>query len=150
MTIRVMLLLKGWNSHRLRLSFLFFQLFGRSPNANYISVGCYVVVDMTTLIRMRAMYCCRGDILQDELWVERLPYGVIHKQGDVVAGKYTITGVFGQGAMGVTYEAERDDGEVVALKAMSLRNMKGWKVCFFLCCCCGLVTWSLESSTFKQ
>ncbi|KAG0559452.1 hypothetical protein M758_10G102700 [Ceratodon purpureus] len=69
----------------------------------------------------------RRDIVQDELLVERLPYGVIHKKGDVVVGKYTITGVFGQGAMGVTYEAERTDGEVVALKAMSLRNMKGWK-----------------------
>ena len=81
------------------------------------------------------MYCCRED---DELLVERLPYGVIHKKGDVVAGKYAITGVFGQGAMGVTYEAERNDGEVVALKAMSLRNMKGWKVCFpgpLLCSC---------------
>jgi hypothetical protein len=69
---------------------------------------------------MRALCCCREDV----------QYGVIHKKGDVVAGKYTITGVFGQGAMGVTYEAERSDGEVVALKAMSLRNMKGWKVSF--------------------
>jgi hypothetical protein len=56
---------------------------------------------------MRALCCCREDVVQEELWVERLPYGVIHKKGDVVAGKYTITGVFGQGAMGVTYEAER-------------------------------------------
>lgn len=67
--------------------------------------------------------------MEEGLWLER-PYGVIHKKGDVVAGKYTIQGVFGQGAMGVTYEAQRDDGEVVALKAMSLRNMKGWKVRF--------------------
>ncbi|XP_024360119.1 uncharacterized protein [Physcomitrium patens] len=69
----------------------------------------------------------RGDLLQDELLVERLPIGVIHNKGDVVTGKYTIIGLFGQGAMGVTFEAERSDGEVVALKAMSLRNMKGWK-----------------------
>lgn len=80
-------------------------------------------------------------MLQEDLGVKRLPYGVIHKKGDVVAGKYTILGVFGQGAMGVTYEAERDDGEVVALKAMSLRNMKGWKVGLGSCCllCCAFV-----------
>lgn len=77
------------------------------------------------------MCFCREDILQEDLWIERLPYGVIHKKGDLVAGKYTIMGVFGQGAMGVTYEAQRDDGEVVALKAMSLRNMKGWKVLIY-------------------
>lgn len=56
---------------------------------------------------------------------------VIHNIGDVVAEKYRITGVLGQGGVGVTYEAERVDGDVVALKVVSLRNMKGWKVC---CC----------------
>lgn len=54
--------------------------------------------------------------------------GVIHNIGDVVAEKYRITGVLGQGGVGVTYEAERVDGDVVALKVVSLRNMKGWKV----------------------
>lgn len=57
--------------------------------------------------------------------------GVIHNIGDVVAGNYRITGVLGQGGVGVTYEAERVDGDVVALKVVSLRNMKSWKVC---CC----------------
>lgn len=57
--------------------------------------------------------------------------GVIHNIGDVVAEKYRITGVLGQGGVGVTYEAERVDGDVVALKVVSLRNMKSWKVC---CC----------------
>lgn len=88
-----------------------------------------VYITITPII-VKAPHSCRGDLLQDELLVERLPIGVIHNKGDVVTGKYTIIGLFGQGAMGVTFEAERSDGEVVALKAMSLRNMKGWKVSF--------------------
>ncbi|CAM6093156.1 unnamed protein product [Calypogeia fissa] len=58
--------------------------------------------------------------------VER-PLGVSHKIGDVVGGKYRIIGVLGQGGVGTTYEAEREDGTTVALKALSLRNMKVWK-----------------------
>lgn len=37
--------------------------------------------------------------------------------------------MLGQGGLGVTYDANTNEGERVALKAMSLRNMKGWKVC---------------------
>ncbi|KAH9320535.1 hypothetical protein KI387_015174, partial [Taxus chinensis] len=51
----------------------------------------------------------------------------LHENGDMVAGKYKITGVLGEGGSSVTYEAEVGDGEKVALKAMSLRNMRGWK-----------------------
>lgn len=32
--------------------------------------------------------------------------------------------------MGVMFEVERSDGEVVVLKVMFLWNMKGWKVSF--------------------
>ncbi|EFJ23166.1 hypothetical protein SELMODRAFT_442893 [Selaginella moellendorffii] len=53
--------------------------------------------------------------------------GAFHEKGDVVAGKYRIVGVLGSGGVGVTYEAETERGDAVAIKAMSLRNMKGWK-----------------------
>lgn len=51
----------------------------------------------------------------------------IHKYGDIVDGKYRITGLLGQGGASITYEAEVGDDNKVALKAMSLRNMRGWK-----------------------
>lgn len=51
----------------------------------------------------------------------------LHKYGDIVDGKYRITGLLGQGGASITYEAEVGDGDKVALKAMSLRNMRGWK-----------------------
>eukprot|EP01018_Ginkgo_biloba_P007894 Gb_26548 [translate_table: standard] len=51
----------------------------------------------------------------------------LHDNGDIVAGKYEITGILGQGGASITYEAEVEDNEKVALKAMSLRNMRGWK-----------------------
>ncbi|XP_059072811.1 uncharacterized protein LOC131034044 isoform X1 [Cryptomeria japonica] len=51
----------------------------------------------------------------------------LHQDGDILAGKYKITGILGQGGSSITYEAEVGDGEKVALKAMSLRNMRGWK-----------------------
>jgi serine/threonine protein kinase len=56
------------------------------------------------------------------------PLGIFHRRGDVVANRYKILGILGQGGVATTYEAENDAGEVVALKAMSLRSMKGWKV----------------------
>lgn len=57
----------------------------------------------------------------------------LHKYGDIVDGKYRITGLLGQGGASITYEAEVGDGDKVALKAMSLRNMRGWKTFFSNC-----------------
>ena len=54
--------------------------------------------------------------------------GVFHSQGDVIAGSYKIIGILGQGSVATTYKAINNGGEVVALKAMSLQSMKGWKV----------------------
>lgn len=48
-------------------------------------------------------------------------------------GKYRITGLLGQGGASITYEAEVGDDNKVALKAMSLRNMRGWKTFFSNC-----------------
>jgi hypothetical protein len=65
-----------------------------------------------------------------EAWFNKNSHlSAFHHEGDIVAGKYTIVGVLGQGGAGTTYEAKTPDGEVVALKALSLRNMRGWKVC---------------------
>ncbi|MCO5599422.1 hypothetical protein L7F22_053525 [Adiantum nelumboides] len=61
-------------------------------------------------------------------WISKLPpLSVIHSQGDVVGGKYKILSLLGQGGLATTYEAEGLDGERVALKAISLRSIKGWK-----------------------
>ena len=46
--------------------------------------------------------------------------------GDVVADRYKIIRVIGQGGAGITYEAERD-GARVAVKQLVLRGMDGWK-----------------------
>ncbi|CAM6123161.1 unnamed protein product [Calypogeia fissa] len=56
------------------------------------------------------------------------PLGVSHKVGEIVGDKYRIVSILGQGGVGTTYEAEIiADGTTVALKALSLRNMKVWK-----------------------
>ncbi|KAH8948411.1 hypothetical protein BDL97_11G092500 [Sphagnum fallax] len=63
-----------------------------------------------------------------EAWLNKNSHlSTFHHEGDIVAGKYTIVGVLGQGGASTTYEAKTQDGEVVALKALSLRNMRGWK-----------------------
>ncbi|BBN10225.1 hypothetical protein MPTK1_5g01970 [Marchantia polymorpha subsp. ruderalis] len=54
--------------------------------------------------------------------------GVFHKTGDVIAEKYKIISVLGRGGVCTTYEAETEDGSsTVALKAITLKFMKGWK-----------------------
>jgi serine/threonine protein kinase len=51
-----------------------------------------------------------------------------HQAGDVIAERYRILHVLGQGGVGTTYQAEDlQTGEMVALKALSLRAMNDWK-----------------------
>ena len=38
-----------------------------------------------------------------------------------------IRGVLGRGSFGTTYECERPDGSLVALKVLQLRELKNWK-----------------------
>jgi ankyrin repeat protein len=53
----------------------------------------------------------------------------LHQPGDIVADRYRITDILGQGGVGITYAAEDlKSGETVALKALSLRQMGDWKV----------------------
>jgi eukaryotic-like serine/threonine-protein kinase len=49
--------------------------------------------------------------------------------GEIIQSRYRITGVLGQGGVGVTYAAlDAQTGERVALKALSFRRMNEWKV----------------------
>lgn len=51
-----------------------------------------------------------------------------HQPGDVVAERYRVIGVLGQGGAGITYEAEHmSDGGRVALKQLVLRHLTDWK-----------------------
>ncbi|KAL2642120.1 hypothetical protein R1flu_009707 [Riccia fluitans] len=70
----------------------------------------------------------RSQVMNGELDGKSRPsLGVFHKTGDVIGEKYTIIGVLGEGGVCTTYEAQVEDGSTVALKAISLRFMKGWK-----------------------
>eukprot|EP00897_Mesotaenium_endlicherianum_P005761 jgi/Mesen1/5212/ME000258S04311 len=53
--------------------------------------------------------------------------GVGLELGELVGGKYRITGILGQGGVGTMYQAVTAGGEPVAVKAMSLRTMHAWK-----------------------
>lgn len=50
--------------------------------------------------------------------------------GEVVSDRYTITAVLGRGASGTTFEARdaANGGQAVALKVLSLRGMRSWKM----------------------
>jgi len=50
----------------------------------------------------------------------------MHKLGDMV-GRYRILQPLGTGGSGTTYKARAPDGSMVAIKAISLRGMRGWK-----------------------
>ncbi len=51
------------------------------------------------------------------------------QQGDVIASRYQVVGMLGQGGIGTTYAAmDQETGSPVALKALSLRQMKDFKV----------------------
>jgi serine/threonine protein kinase len=52
-----------------------------------------------------------------------------HQPGDIIAQRYHILNILGQGGIGITYAAEDlKTGERVALKAVSLRRMDDFKV----------------------
>jgi serine/threonine protein kinase len=52
----------------------------------------------------------------------------LHQPGDIIAQRYRITDILGQGGVGITYAAEDlKSGETVAVKALSLRHMGDWK-----------------------
>ncbi|MBD1939785.1 serine/threonine-protein kinase [Microcoleus sp. FACHB-68] len=53
----------------------------------------------------------------------------LHQMGDIIADRYRLTNILGQGGIGITYEAEdQETGKRVALKEVSLRRLRDWKV----------------------
>lgn len=69
----------------------------------------------------------KAELVENTAGAWMSPLSVVHSKGDMVAEKYQIIGILGQGGVATTYEAETPDRERVALKAMSLRSLKGWK-----------------------
>ena len=54
---------------------------------------------------------------------------LLHQQGDIIAERYRITDILGEGGIGTTYLAkDLKSGSTVALKALSLRGMADWKM----------------------
>jgi len=55
-------------------------------------------------------------------------YG-IHAQGELIGDRYQVVTVLGQGSMGTTYAAvDKQTGQRVAIKVVSLRQVSEWKV----------------------
>lgn len=53
----------------------------------------------------------------------------LHQPGEIVADRYQILGILGQGGTGITYKAQAfQNDQPVALKALSLRRMDDWKL----------------------
>ena len=53
----------------------------------------------------------------------------MHQSGEIIAGKYRILNILGQGGMGITYEAEDiQNSQRIALKVLSLRQTDDLKV----------------------
>jgi serine/threonine protein kinase len=54
---------------------------------------------------------------------------LLHQPGDIIAERYRIVDTLGQGGVGTTYEAQDlHNSQQVALKALSLRRMRDWKM----------------------
>lgn len=52
----------------------------------------------------------------------------LHQPGDIIAQRYRVTDILGQGGVGTTYAAEDlESGQQVAVKALSLHHMGNWK-----------------------
>ncbi|MFB2982591.1 ankyrin repeat domain-containing protein [Microseira sp. BLCC-F43] len=53
---------------------------------------------------------------------------LLHQSGEIIAEKYRILDILGQGASGTTYQVQDiKSGNLFALKALSLRRMTDWK-----------------------
>eukprot|EP00884_Botryococcus_braunii_P014903 jgi/Botrbrau1/23413/Bobra.0051s0057.2 len=50
-----------------------------------------------------------------------------YSPGHLIGGKYVIEEVLGRGGSATTYKARAPDRSLVAVKALSLRTMRGWK-----------------------
>ena len=54
---------------------------------------------------------------------------LLHQPGEIIAERYRILDILGQGGVGTTYEAQDlQNSQRVALKALSLRRMSDWKM----------------------
>jgi serine/threonine protein kinase len=54
---------------------------------------------------------------------------LLHQPGEIIAERYRILDILGQGGVGTTYEAQDlPNSQRVALKALSLRRMSDWKM----------------------
>ena len=54
---------------------------------------------------------------------------MLHQQNEIIAERYQITSILGEGGMGSTYSAfDIKKSQSVALKAISLRETKDWKI----------------------
>jgi len=54
---------------------------------------------------------------------------LIHQSGEIIAEKYRILDILGQGSSGTTYQAENlHNGELVAIKVLSLKQVTDWKM----------------------
>ncbi len=53
---------------------------------------------------------------------------LLHQPGDIIAKRYCIVDILGQGGVGTTYEAQDlENDQKVALKVLSFRRMADWK-----------------------
>jgi len=53
----------------------------------------------------------------------------VHQASDIIAQRYRIERILGQGGTGITDEAiDLSTGQAVALKVLSLRQITDWKI----------------------